>query len=77
MPRSGRDVGGAGFVVLAESARAHTPHPGARYTDRLTTIRLRMLIFRELEDCGITTPAAIGAALGMPGVEAIRLPIRH
>jgi hypothetical protein len=31
----------------------------------LTTIRLRMLIGRELEDRDITTPAAIGQALGM------------
>jgi hypothetical protein len=38
----------------------------ARYTDRRTTIRLRMLIFRELENRGITTPAAIGEALDMP-----------
>jgi len=49
----------------------------ARQTDRLTTIRLRMAIGRELEDRGITTPAATGAALGMPGAEAIRLLIRH
>ena len=49
----------------------------ARQADRLTTIRLRMLIGRELDDRGITTPVAIGAALGMPGVEAIRLLIRH
>ena len=45
----------------------------ARYTDRLTTIRLRMLIFRELDDRGITTPAAIGAALDMPPAEATKL----
>jgi hypothetical protein len=49
----------------------------ARQADRLTTIRLRMLIGRELDDRGITTPVAIGAALNMPGVEAIRLLIRH
>jgi predicted flap endonuclease-1-like 5' DNA nuclease len=49
----------------------------ARQADRLTTIRLRMAIGRELEERGITTPAEIGAALGMPGVEAIRLLIRH
>jgi hypothetical protein len=48
-----------------------------RQADRLITIRLQMLIGRELEERGITTPAAIGAALGMPGVEAIRLLIRH
>jgi hypothetical protein len=45
----------------------------ARYTDRLTTIRLRMLIGRELEERGITTPAEIGAALGMPPAEATKL----
>jgi hypothetical protein len=45
----------------------------ARQADRLTTIRLRMLIFRELEDRDITTPAAIGEALGMPPAEATKL----
>jgi hypothetical protein len=45
----------------------------ARLGDRLTTIRLRMLIGRELDDRGITTPAAIGEALGMPAAEAAKL----
>jgi hypothetical protein len=45
----------------------------ARHADRLVTIRLRMAIGRELEDRGITTLVAIGAALGMPGVEATKL----
>jgi hypothetical protein len=49
----------------------------AREADRLMMIRLRMTIGRELDERGITTPVAIGAALGMPGVEAIRLLIRH
>ena len=49
----------------------------ARHADRLTTIRLRMLIGRELEDRGITTPAAIGAALGMLAAEATSLLTRH
>ena len=49
----------------------------ARQAHRLVTIRLRMAIGRELEKRGITTPVAIGAALGMPGVEATRLLIRH
>jgi hypothetical protein len=44
-----------------------------RYEDRLKTIRLRMLIFREIDDRGITTPAAIGEALGMPAAEASKL----
>src|SRR6478735_7749233 len=45
----------------------------ARQADRLVTIRLRMAIGRELEDRGITTPAAIGEALGMPATEATKL----
>jgi hypothetical protein len=45
----------------------------ARYADRLTTIRLRMLIFQELESRSITTSAAIGTALGLPAAEATKL----
>jgi hypothetical protein len=48
-----------------------------RYEGRLTTIRLRMAIGRELEDRGITTPADIGAALGIPAAEATSLLTRH
>ena len=44
-----------------------------RREDRLVTIRLRMAIGRELDDRGITTPAAIGEALGMPAEEAQKL----
>jgi len=36
-----------------------------------------MLILRELEGRGITTLAAIGAALGMPAAEATKLLTRH
>ena len=49
----------------------------ARQADRLATIRLLMLIGRELEDRGITTPAAVGAALGMPAREATGLLTRR
>jgi hypothetical protein len=49
----------------------------ARQADRLTTIRLRMAIGHELDDRGITTPAAIGEALGMPAAEAVKLLNRH
>jgi hypothetical protein len=49
----------------------------ARQADRLKCIRLRMAIGRELDDRGITTPAAIGAALGMPAQEATKLLTRH
>jgi hypothetical protein len=41
-----------------------------RQEDRITTIRLRMAIGQELDDRGITTPAAIGEALGMPAKDA-------
>ena len=44
-----------------------------RYEDRLKTIRLRILIFRELDQRDITTLSAIGAALGMPAAEATKL----
>jgi len=49
----------------------------ARQADRLTMIRLRMLIDRELEERGITTPADIGKALGMPAAEATKLLTRR
>jgi len=49
----------------------------ARHADRLTTIRLRMLIGRELEDRGIITPAAISDALGIPAADATKLLTRH
>jgi hypothetical protein len=49
----------------------------ARQADRLKTMRLRMLIGRELEDRGITAPADIGEALGMPAAEATNLLTRH
>jgi len=45
----------------------------ARQADRLASIRLRMAIGRELDDRGITTPAAIGEAFGMPAAEATKL----
>ncbi|WP_176849877.1 hypothetical protein [Belnapia rosea] len=41
-----------------------------RTDDWLTMIRLKMAIGRELEYQGITKPAEIGAALGMPPAEA-------
>jgi hypothetical protein len=49
----------------------------ARQADRLKSIRLRMAIGRELDDRGITTPTAIGEALGMPAQEASKLLTRH
>src|SRR4051812_49410464 len=48
-----------------------------RREDRPTTNRLRMAIGRELDERGITTPAAIGAALGMPAAEATKLLTRR
>jgi hypothetical protein len=48
-----------------------------RQEDRLASIRLRMAIGRELDDRDITTPAAIGEALGMPAAEATSLLTRR
>ena len=42
----------------------------ARREDRIATIRLRMAIGHELDARGITNPAEIGEALGMPAAEA-------
>ncbi len=49
----------------------------ARQADRLTTIRLRLAIHRVLDERGITTPTAIGEALGMSAAEATKLLNRH
>ncbi len=49
----------------------------ARQEDRLAALRLRMAIGRELDERGITEPAAIGAALGLPAAEAAKLLTRH
>src|SRR5918998_1171473 len=48
-----------------------------RREDRLAALRLRMAIGRELEERGVTDPAAIGAALGLPAAEAAKLLTRH
>ena len=49
----------------------------ARQEDRLAALRLRMAIGRELDERGISEPAAIGAALGLPAAEAAKLLTRH
>jgi hypothetical protein len=49
----------------------------ARQADRLASIRLRMAIGRELDERSITTPAAIGEALGLSVTEAMKLLTRH
>ena len=48
-----------------------------RWEERLAALRLRMAIGRELDERGITDPAAVGAALGMPADDATRLLTRH
>jgi hypothetical protein len=45
--------------------------------ERLQAIRLRYCINTHLEDQGISTPAAIGAATGLPATEAVRLLTRR
>src|SRR3954470_2232751 len=45
--------------------------------ERLMAIRLRYTINTHLEDQGITTPAAVGAAAGLPAAEAMSLLTRR
>lgn len=48
-----------------------------RQAERLIAIRLRYTINTHLEDQGITTPAAIGAAAGVPSAEVVGLLTRQ
>jgi hypothetical protein len=79
-----RRRGGAGWRrppprLASPSAKPKQSAEGrrVRQASRLASIRLHMAIGHELEEHCITTPATIGAALGMPGAEAIKLLIRH
>ena len=48
-----------------------------RQAERLMAIRLRYTINSHLEDRGITTPAAVGAATGLSAAEAAGLLCRR
>ena len=48
-----------------------------KQAERLAAIRLRYTINTHLEDRGVTTPAAIGAAVGLPAAEAVSLLTRR
>ena len=54
-----------------------SPEQRQRRDERTAAIRLRFMIGRHLDAQGITTPAAIGEALGMPVEEATKLLARH
>ena len=60
-----------------EKSKLSTEERRARQADRLKIIRLRMAIRSELDERGITTSAAIGAALRMSATEAAGLLTRH
>ena len=49
----------------------------AKQAERLMAIRLRYTINTHLEDRGLITPAAIGAATSLPATEAVRLLTRR
>jgi hypothetical protein len=49
----------------------------AKQADRLAAIGLRYTINTHLEDQSLTLPAAIGAAVGLPATEAVRLLTRR
>ena len=61
----------------AAKPKLSTQEQRRRREDRLAALRLRMAIGRELDERGITDPAAIGAALGLPAAEATGLLTRH
>ncbi len=44
-----------------------------RAAERLVTIRLRFSINSYLDDRGLTRPAEIGQAVGLPAADAVRL----
>ena len=48
-----------------------------RQAERLMAIRLRYTINTHLEDQGITAPAAIGVAVGLPAAEVVGLLTRR
>ena len=48
-----------------------------RQAERLMAIRLRYTINTYLEDQGITAPAAVGAAAGLPAAEVVGLLTRR
>ena len=48
-----------------------------RQAERLMATRLRYTINTHLEDQGLTTPAAIGAAASLPAAEALSLLTRR
>lgn len=60
-------------VVLSPKPKLTAEERHTRQADRLATIRLRMLISRELEERGIIIPTEIANALGMPAAEAVKL----
>jgi hypothetical protein len=66
-----------GMSTHPEKPKQSAEERRIRQADRLASIRLRMAIGHELDDRGITTPADIGAALGMPPAEATKLLNRH
>ena len=48
-----------------------------KQAERLAAIRLRYTINTHLEDRGVATPAAVGAAVGLPAAEAVSLLTRR
>ena len=58
-------------------AKLSTAERKSRQADRLTTIRLRMAIYRVLDERGFASPAAVGEALGLPAAAATGLLARQ
>ncbi len=45
--------------------------------ERLANIRQRYLVNSQLEECGVTTPANLGAVTGLPAAAAVSLLTRR
>jgi hypothetical protein len=64
---------GSGHFISSRKPKLAAEERRVRTADRLAMIRLRVLIGRALDERGITTPDAIGAALEIPAGEATAL----
>ena len=71
LPRGGLLAGVDAGIVEEVEPRGH------RQAERLTAISLRCTVNIHLENLGVTTAAAVGAAAGLPAAEAVGLLARR
>lgn len=59
--------------ALPTKPRLSAAEAKARKAARLKSLRLQMSIYLALDEKGLTAPAEVGAALGLPSAEATML----